>query len=438
MRLLAATEKLPVSTGAPSLTLALLRAAVGLQAVVFLASIYYCLYPFPFLDQIEWILGYLRDGFPSVFQAHNQHRLPIPRSLLILDLKLFQGAPVVVPLAGLLALFVLAACLVRASRSFASAAAPKSSTVVGCLAILLLIRGYTIPDYVTASTIQFVLFLAFAALSLSAATKGPGQSQNAKAVAYGLAAAGCGASGLAVFPALAWISWRLWKDRLRALLLSAMTILLSVVYFHGMKLGGTATPNPFHALKFVIEYFGVPWERMSITSPLAFFQGALIVGVLSVLIVRKTFGKSPSSPEAFLLALAIVLLTTGLMTAFGRSSSVDLETQGSRYALVAATAQAVAWILLSRRLARFIMEWNPRPFYRSAAVIVLSLYLLGEQALATMLVHRRTAEMAEVKKHVCAGDQSQRDLKLLYFSDPNRAAEFVETIKKDRLYCGAY
>jgi hypothetical protein len=435
---LAAKAEITASIPARSRTLALLRGAVIVQAAVFLASIYFCLYPFPFLDQIEWILGYLRDGFPSVFQAHNQHRLPIPRSLLILDLKLFRGASVVVPLAGLLALVVLAACLVRASRNFASATAPKESTMVGCVAILLLIRGYTIPDYVTASTIQFVLFLAFAALSLSAATQGRGVWQSTKAIAYGLAAAGCGASGLAVFPALAWISWRLWKNRLWALSLLAVTILLSVAYFHGMKLGGPVTTNPLPALKFVIEYFGVPWERMPITYPLAFLQGALIVGVLSVLIVRKTFRGSPSSPEAFLLALAIVLLATGLMTAFGRSSSVDLETQGSRYALVAATAQAIAWILLYRPLTRFIVERNLRPASRNAAVIALSIGLLGEQALATMMVHRRTAEMAEVKKHVCSGEPSKKDLKILYFSDPNRAAEFVEAIRNYRLYCGPY
>jgi hypothetical protein len=37
------------------------------------------LYLFPFFDQVDWILFYLRDRVSSLFARHNEHRPPISR-----------------------------------------------------------------------------------------------------------------------------------------------------------------------------------------------------------------------------------------------------------------------------------------------------------------------------------------------------------------------
>jgi hypothetical protein len=147
---------------------------------------------------------------------------------------------------------------------------------------------------------------------------------------------------------------------------------------------------------------------------------------------------APSPTEAFLLALASVLLATGLMTALGRSSSVDLETQGSRYGLIVATSQAVTLILFCRPLTQVIMRLHVRPLCMNMAIIALSLFLLSEQALATVMVHKRTEELANAKTHLCSGDLSPKYLETIYFADTDHAALFVEAAKTHNWYCDSY
>ena len=172
-----------------------------MQATLFVASVIYCFYPFPYLDQVDWLFGYARHGLVSIFAPHNGHRLPVLRLLIVLDLQVFHGRLVPITIACLLALAVVAYILV--SNIDRSEHDSKTFFLLGSLVMMLLTRGYTIPDYVTPSTAQFVLSLAFASAALSLASRDNVRFGYLKAVGLGLASAGCGANGLAVFPALA-------------------------------------------------------------------------------------------------------------------------------------------------------------------------------------------------------------------------------------------
>jgi hypothetical protein len=419
------------------------KSIVAIQAAAFVASVYYCLYPFPYDDQVDWVLPYIRDGFLSIFAPHNEHRIPVPRLLVIVDLKVFSGSLIFVSIVALCALGILARILAKEAFNSIKDKGVGAATIAGSVVILLLLRGYTIPSYITPTIVQFILSLMFTALSLKAATQDQVHWRSVKAVAYGLAACGCGANGLVVFPALAWIAWRVWKNWHTTVILIFLTLLLPIVYFHGIDLKATHGADSGRKVLFLVEFFGVPWERLPMTVPLAILQGVLTIGTLCFFILRRAFKGNLLPSEAFPISFAMVLLASALMITLGRGGFVDLESQGSRYGVIAATAHAVLFILILPSLQSVLARSSIPRWLVSFAPIALSVFLLMELIVSASLVHRRTVEMAIVKEHICSGDFSPEILGKVYAEymgkaypeNINHALDFVQALKENKYYC---
>jgi len=143
------------------------KALVLTQVLLFVGETFWCFFPIPYWDTIDWILSYLRNGAGAVFAPHNEHRLPIPRLLIGLDIDLLGGLLWPVSAVALSAAFVLAVLIGRATIAAAKQFDAAAVTPGCALVVSLLLRGYTIPDYVTPTNIQFPIGLAFSALALA-------------------------------------------------------------------------------------------------------------------------------------------------------------------------------------------------------------------------------------------------------------------------------
>lgn len=411
-----------------------------LQLALFLFAVIYCFYPFPFLDHLDFVFDYADDGIASFFAPHNGHRLPVLRLLVVLDMQLFHGRLFPVISISLAALAVLAGTFI----SFVSKPRERESTaILASLIVMTLARGYTLPDYVMPITAHFVLSVAFAALALAAAARDDVRYRYAKAMAYGFICAGCSANGLAIFPALAWVWWRRGGSRLATASLIGISVLLPLVYFHGVKLDAVQPQHPWNALLFVLQYFGMPWQRVAALNVLAYLQGFFTLAILFFFALRFAF-RGPILPaQLFAIGLAAFLVATALMTAFARVGMVDLHTQGSRYSVFVAAMQAVLLLLLWPTVVRVYERLHARRWMGQLAFTLLALGFMGEVVLSAHLVHARTEPVATAAAHICAGKESEEDLGRIYFSNDGHAhpdqiayiRDFITYIRAHNLYC---
>ncbi len=405
---------------------------VTLLAVLFVAETFWCLFPIPYWDAIDWILSYLRDGAGAVFGPDNEHRLPIPRLLFGLDIDLFGGLLWPVSAIALLALFALAALVGRAT--FAVLKHSESAAIAsGCaLAVSVLLRGYTLPDYVTATNVQFPIGLALAALAFATLVSRCGWLTVGLAAALAVAASGCGSGNLVVLPILAWLVWRVHGDVAAALVLCAISVIIPILYVRGLSIQAPAALAWGRLPLFVLEYFGAPWTRLPSTVPVAWVQGGVIVVTLAGFLLWNAV-RGPIAPSgAFLLALAATALAMGLLTGIGRASTVDLQTQGSRYGVYAATAQAVFVALSWPWVWRRVRNW--RGGLRTAAFVLVAGLLVAEQVLSGVAVHSRTVGVAAAARKLCRGFTASGDLAIIY-PLPARALDFMHEIESRKLYC---
>jgi len=408
------------------------KALVLTQVLLFVGETFWCFFPIPYWDAIDWILSYLRNGAAAVFAPHNEHRLPIPRLLIGLDIDLCGGLLWPVSAVALSAAFVLAVLIGRATIAAAKQFDAAAVTPGCALVVSLLLRGYTIPDYVTPTNIQFPIGLAFSALALATLASRSGSLAAASALALALAATGCGAGGLAVLPVLAWLAWRVHGDVATTLMFGAATVIIPVLYIRGMSVASPTDLTWSRLPLFLAEYFGVPWTRLSATLPLAWVQGGVVVATLTILILFKIV-RGPLTPStAFLLGLAATVLAVALMTSVGRASAVDLHTQGSRYGIYAATAQAVFLALLWPWIWARVRHW--REGWRALAFIAVAGLLITEQVVSGVAVHHRTVEIADAARNLCGGSVAPSDLAQIY-PLPDRALNFIHEIESRKLYC---
>ena len=411
---------------------AIWKVIISAMAILFVGETLWCLLPFPYWDSIDWILSYLRDGAAAVFAPHNEHRVPFPRLLVGLDIDMFGGLLWPVSLVALVAPFVLAAVIGRATITLSKHSDP-AGVATGCaLVASLLLRGYTIPDYITPANVQFPIRLVFSALTLAALVSRPGWPMVAVAMVLALTATGCGAGGLAVLPVLAWLAWRLHGHIAAVLMFGAATVLVPMLYVRGMSIATPADLGWMRLPLFLIEYFGVPWTRLPATLPLAWAQGGMIVVALAICILRKLSRGSITSSSAFLLGLAATVLGIASMDGLGRASMVDLQTQGSRYGVIAATAQVVFIALLWPRIWTHVRNWSHR---WCVCVFAEAIGLLfAEQVVSGFIVHRRTVEFANAAHRLCGGSTAPSDLTKIY-PLPDRALDFMHEIERRKLYC---
>lgn len=210
-----------------------------------------------------------------------------------------------------------------------------------------------------------------------------------------------------------------------------------------MKLDGVQSLRPWKLVAFLIQYFGMPWQRVPALHIIATLQGSLTVGALLVFILRFGTTRPINTERVFLTAFAAFLLANALMVSIGRAGIVDLQTQGSRYSVTVAVSQAVLLLLLWPVLTRAYASLNANRWIGQLALMLLALGLMGEVVLSAKLVHARTKQLSDAATNICEGRATGDDLGRVYFSndgkahpaDLSHAQEFVDYIKANKLYC---
>jgi hypothetical protein len=407
------------------------KAVIISQAIVFGCAFWWCTFPIPYWDMIDWILSYLRDGIAPMFTPDNEHRVAIPRLLIAFDIYAFRGALWPLYVVSLSALAVLCALIGRAAAAVAKDH-DVAGAAAGCaLAVCLLLRGFSITDYFPINLPH--LFAAFfAVLGCAAIASRPGWPMAVVALMLALASAWCQSSGLVMLPVLAWLAWRANGNIAIAVALVAACVIVPALYVQGMSLASLDHAGVVPLARFIIEYFGVPWTRLAGGLPVAWLEGGVIVVTLSGFLMWATVRKPASPALAFLLGVAAYMLGVALLTGLGRAGAIDLQSQGIRYGIYAEVAQAVCfallWPWLWRTAVRLSRGWQ---ILVTATVVAL---LFAEQVVSAAVIHRRTGQIAQAAARLCAGSQNADDLLQIY-PDAARALDFMHEIEHRKLYC---
>jgi hypothetical protein len=335
-----------------------------------------------------------RYTLAQLWQQHNEHRIVLPRLLMLLDFHLFHARNtfllwstfVLQALQALLFYLVLVA--LRFGRS-------KSMVLFG-LTIAILFSPVQLDNFVWAFQITFILATVFTSVALYLLSRalrdreGAVPAKGKQMLAFSIAAAICAtlslASGLFVWPimfAAAVLLRRSWHVPL-IILLCWMTI--TALYLHGYH-SPAAHGDPLASLKhpalvaeYLSLYIGGPWisygHAVAITTGLA----GILFGLLLLLtgVIRH---RSLTWPEAFLLSVIATVLATAFITALGRLQLGLDQASAGRYQTVsllvwaaisvlsihwvsstAGKSSDLSWILIAAFAA---VAWSPMAHFKS-------------------------------------------------------------------------
>jgi len=326
------------------------------QVLAFIVYLAMAAYVIPFWDTLDWIgTYYASDSLaPWLWQQHADVRQPVVKFLLWLDLRLLEGT--FYPIAAVCVFSMLLCVGAIARLAHANMKSPAGRALAVGIPLVLCFQTFTLPSYMETSLVQHILVVVFligAVWPFICA----GSNQPPTARAYVVAAAGAVLAsltfpnGLLAWPILAWLAWRRGAATLCPIALILAGIVTGLLYFDGYR-WVEATPGAFsfhHAvtiLRFILEFFSVPWIRVPVLYPLGIAVGAAILVTGAFMALR--IGARQHDPVSDLaIALLIFTVGTALMTAIARAEILDLRTQGTRYGIYAAIAQlAVALYVL--------------------------------------------------------------------------------------------
>lgn len=280
----------------------------------------------PFQDEFATVLDFLlrfrtAHGWPQIsgllFSQENEHRIVTSRLIFIALERLF-GGPNFVAIALLGTGFIAAAIIIIARQ----ARQPEAQWLLGAILCLLVFQTQHYENLLLsyASIDHFhVVLLAAASLALAAR---PGRLAFAGSIVFALLAALTLAHGLAVFPAGAWLLWRLGRRRALAVWL-ALAGGMAWWYCHGLVGAdrGLVSLTTWHGISGLLGFWlsllgGVAALGSATLAP---WFGAAGLGFTAYLIVRRRFQGDP-----FLAALLLWVLCGTLMIAYGRYPTAEL------------------------------------------------------------------------------------------------------------------
>ena len=360
----------------------LLAALAGLTLILTWRAVLAGYSPLPFWDQWEEVVA--SQYFSHLFEAHNEHRIVIPRVFFAIDSSLFAGRNLFLLAAIQLIQALHAAVLIWVARR-AGVRGPALA-LIGALVVALLFAGAQIENFYWGFQVQFVLVYLLATLTFVLAFLGKATLwRDAGAVACGTAAALCLSAGLLVLPAAAVFLVLMRAPVRRIVIYAAAGILIWVAYFQGGILNsagsepGSTLSAPLNILYYAFVFLGGPLRHLASSGPVTALlpvletpvRAAALTGLagLSLALLAGMFVLVRRGPRArfVLLAVCALVAAVAVLTGAGRWELGADQALSSRYAtpvlLFWASLGALYWSL-SRQL--------PRAIWRTVAQCVLT------------------------------------------------------------------
>jgi hypothetical protein len=308
-----------------------IRIVIGLALAAYLALSAYLLWRSvvlqPYSDMFEWVAAYYRfkdggDGLLDyLLQPHVSHRIAWARAALALDIKLFGGQGVLLPVTGALCLVAVAAiCAREASR----AAGRDLAMAATALAAMLALMAGDLLDAAIHINTPYLHTLVFAMLALGLAEpEQPGRGdwirRAGALVCLALGSLGT-AAALAAWPVMLWGAARNRAWPWLAVLALAGGALVGL-YLAGMPpqvAGGWSLERLIQAALLALNLLGLPWTRA--VPSLGWAVGAVMF-VLGAAGLIFRGGRSTSRAER--LATRFILFSLGVALMAGLSRTDD-------------------------------------------------------------------------------------------------------------------
>lgn len=348
-----------------------------LQAALFLFFLFRGTYALPAYDLLDILDAMLRGvDWSWYFRPHNEHLLVAPKLWFAFDLAVLRGNLIAHSLlCGAIWAGAFAALLPLVRR----AAGPDHGLALaasGLLAVLWF-RAFTLEPFVIALGFGFLGMLgaAIGAIVLAGRIGMPrrgerGLGKLVGSILLGLAALASLANGILALPGAAVAAFR--RERwLPAIILFGIGILAAAGYA-ALRPGAPSDIDPLGMARFLVVFFGAPWIKLA-PEP-AKLVSALTMLALVAIAPLALFGRD--LPGRIAGALALFILGTAVLVAYGRHRfGLEAATAG-RYGLFVVTGHA-AILIVGTGLLR--IAGGPVRALAAGVAVLASLTLLGEQ-----------------------------------------------------------
>jgi len=414
------------------------------QMLAFAAYLAIAAYVIPFWDTLDWIASYYASESvtPWLWQQHADVRQPVVKLLLWLDLRLFEGAfyPIATVCVG--GMFLCATGI--AQLGHASMKSPTGRALAIGVPYILCFQSFTLPSYMETSLVQHVLVVIFVIgaawpfVRLKPGETPPVAAYSTSAVAAILASLTF-PNGLLAWPIVAWLAWRRGSNALWPVLFIVAGLVSALLYFNGYRWSDSAT-TPFGLaetltlLRFVVEFFSVPWIRVPALYPIGIGIGAIILLVGGLVAIRVGAHRQPRDPLSELAcALLIFTIGTAFMIAVARADILDLRSQGTRYGIYAALAQLAVALCVLPTVDRVCAPITTRFRVLATIGLVVAVGLAAQQIVIGARAASAGRDMAAVRDALQSGAATSTDMMKIY-PDPERGDEHIALLKREGLY----
>lgn len=298
-----------------------------------------------------------------LWAQHNEHRILVPKLILLLDYHLFKGRDIFVLAVNLMVQAATAAMLVGALRAWGGLRGPALRTLAG-MAMLCAFCTSQWANFTSGFQITFTLVILFSIasiilLQLSRRASAPSTREwklAGAAVVAGTAAAYSAANGILIWAVLVVVAIVQGSRRAMMAFLGASGIIVAASYlYHYTSPGAHANPlvsirRPGILLVYMVKYLGSPMDRGQLSLAAVFGAVGMIAAVAALAAIL--LGSQRDSNCLLLGSLLLFTLGSAGITALGRVNFGTGQALSTRYESFA----LLFWLALGALLLRFVAQ----------------------------------------------------------------------------------
>jgi hypothetical protein len=423
-------------------------AAFPILAIVFLAAAHCAAFVYfvesapirvPVYDLLDWLRFYgermeAGDWAGYLWTPHNEHRIVISRTLLLIDARFLDGQGSAFALSGALLLAGIAAAV--SMLVWSGAGSTRFRPAALSLALMLSMPAYIATTISMPAMGVFLHTSAFALFSLLLIDAEPGYARRFAAILAACIASFGVSGGLLVWPAMAWLSWRrsqgvVWQDPFWIVLI-ACGAGFGVFYLHGaapsLHASAIGVAQISDVLEYAIRFLGLPWSHMHALVWPSRAVGLTLLSAGSYLVVRDTLMRPKIlRMQRIGLALLVFVLLVAFAAGAARSDIATDREMPIRYAAFVGLGHLGLLLYLLPGLERL---WNgaARPWIEAAAVCIAGA-LLAQQLAAGLSLRQEAARYNDAWDRFLQGEWTA-DMTHYVYPEAGRARETVAWLRE--------
>lgn len=420
--------------------------ALGLLTIVYAAL--YCVFVYtalvrvPVWDLLDWVVFYLQSGrsgdwWHYLWQPHNEHRIPLSRLLLAVDIEFFRGSGIPFLLFAAFSQLAIVGLLVREIRRGGLSAELRLIAIAAVIfafaaSHLAVLVGMTVLGVFLQTTLFVVL--AVALLDGENESRRPTLRRSLAIACAALAPFGV-AGGLLVWPVLLWSAWRgnlglKWFVPIALVGLAEWIVYLpGVAVISQQPIGASEILN---MLDYAVRLLGLPWSHAHSLVWFGRLAGLTWLALGSWLLVAVSLHTPvPGRLQRIGAALILFMLLIAAAAGIARLGVASDREMPIRYSIFVAAGQIGILFAASSHLQSLARHFA-KPAVKSL-VILLAVILIAQQIAAGF------AATAVARKYVSLWELFRTgrwtpEMAAYVYPSQARAEFALQLIRKENLY----